>query len=244
MKPWIYKLGIVLVILILAVGGCRRAGSWLVKAHEPEPEHADVMLMLMGSIADRVLQTADLYNEGVAGRVWIVEAGMGADKALEERGVHILSNTTQTKNALISLGIPADSIVILPGDATSTRMEAQIVRDYLRTQTGINTLLLVSSSDHTRRAFKLFKAAFSPMEDPPALYCSPSSYSKFNAEKWWRSWPWKRPVAWIRGQRSGASTSSGCGWRLSVGIWGRIYTSANTSACAWGRERTSPSRCR
>ena len=27
-------------------------------------------------------------------------------------------------------------------------------------------------------------------------------------------------------------------------VWGRIYTSANTSACAWGRERTSPSRCR
>ncbi len=143
--------------------------------------------MLMGSIADRVLQTADLYNEGVAGRVWIVEAGMGADKALEERGVQLISNSTQARTSLISLGIPADSIMIIPGDATSTRMEAQIVRNFLRTQAGIDTLLLVSSSDHTRRASKIFKAAFSPMEEPPVLYCSVNSYTKFNAEKWWRS---------------------------------------------------------
>ena len=184
MKPWIYKLAVVLVILILAVGGCRKAGSRLVKADDPE--HADVMVMLMGSIADRVLQTADLYKEGVADKVLIVEAGMGADKALEERGVQLISNSTQARTALISLGIPAHSIVVLPGDATSTRMESQIVRDYLRTQTGIDTLLLVSSSDHTRRASKIFKAGFSSLEEPPALYCSSNSYTKFNAEKWWR----------------------------------------------------------
>ncbi|MCK4880427.1 MAG: hypothetical protein KAS82_07200, partial [Bacteroidales bacterium] len=61
-----------------------------------------------------------------------------------------------------------------------------ITRDYLVTQTGIDTLLLVSSAEHTRRAFKIFKAAFTPFEEPVALYCIPSSYSKFHAEKWWR----------------------------------------------------------
>jgi uncharacterized SAM-binding protein YcdF (DUF218 family) len=66
-------------------------------------------------------------------------------------------------------------------------MEAEVVRDYLRTQTGIDTLVLVSSAEHTRRAFKIFKAAFTPLEEPPALYSSPSSYTKFYAEKWWRS---------------------------------------------------------
>ena len=184
MKSWIYKLAIVLVILILAVGGCRKAGSRLVKADDPE--HADVMVMLVGSIVDRLLQTADLYAEGVAGKVWIVETGMRENSALEERGVKLDSYSRQACNALISLGIPADSIVILPGDATSTRMEAQVIRDYLRTQTGIETVLLVSSSEHTRRAFKIFEAAFSPLEEPPALYCSSNSYTKFNSEKWWR----------------------------------------------------------
>ena len=66
-------------------------------------------------------------------------------------------------------------------------MEAEVVRDYLATRANINTLLLVTSSQHTRRAFKLFKAAFRSIPEPPDLYCSPSSYTNFNAEKWWRN---------------------------------------------------------
>lgn len=185
MRRRIYILGAVVVFLLLAVGSCRKAGAWLVKADHPAS--ADVMVLLTGSISDRVLQTADLYSEQIAGQVWIVEEAMGAYKALEARGVKIISNTTQTRNALQALGIPSDSIVILPGDAASTRMEAEIVRSYLQTQTGIDTLLIVSSADHTRRASKIFKAAFVALEEPPLVYCSPSKYSDFQAEKWWRS---------------------------------------------------------
>ena len=112
---------------------------------------------------------------------------MGANRALEERGVKLISNSTQVKDAMQSLGIPSDSILILPGDAASTRMEAEIVRSYLQTQTGIDTLLIVTSAGHTRRAFKIFKAAFVALEEPPVVYCSPSIYTDFQAEKWWRS---------------------------------------------------------
>jgi len=185
MRRRIYILGAVVVFLVLTVGSCRKAGSRLVRADHPSS--ADVMVILMGSFSDRVLQVADSYDEGVSGKVWIVEEAMGANRALEERGVKLISNSTQAKNALVTLGIPADSIEILPGDATSTRMEAEIVRDYLQTQTGIDTMLLVTSSSHTRRAYQLFKAAFHPMEQPPVLYCSSNSYTNFNPEKWWRN---------------------------------------------------------
>lgn len=184
MKSWIYKLGVLLVILLLLVGGCRRAGTWLVKSDQPE--HADAIVMLMGSISDRVLQTADLYHGQVSGKVLIVEEGMGAYRVLEERGVQIISNSTQVRSALISLGIPADSIMILPCGATSTRMEAATVTDYLSTSNDVDTLLLVSSPTHMRRAFKIFRAAFKTLETQPVLYCSPSPYTDFHAEKWWR----------------------------------------------------------
>ena len=69
MKRRIYILGILILFLLLAVGSCRKAGSWLVK--EDNPVHADVMVMLMGSFADRILQVADLYEQGVAGKVSI-----------------------------------------------------------------------------------------------------------------------------------------------------------------------------
>ena len=178
-------MSVVVVILLLAVGSCRKAGTWLKK--ENPPEHADAMLILMGSFTDRVLQCADLYQEQVADKVWIVEEGMAAYRTLQERGVQIISTTEQTRRALIDLGVPADSIVILPGGAGSTRMEAKITRDYLLTQSGVDTLLLVSSADHTRRAFKIFNAAFHSMEEAPALCCSSSKYTTFHAEKWWRN---------------------------------------------------------
>ena len=53
MRSRIYVLGAVVLILLLAVGSCRKAGSWLVR--EDHPGHADVMVMLMGRISDRIL---------------------------------------------------------------------------------------------------------------------------------------------------------------------------------------------
>ncbi len=186
-----YTVVALILILLLAVGSCRKAGSWLVKADETP--HADVMVLLMGSISERVLQTADLYSEEVAGKVWIVEEGMGAIQTLEERGVMLIRNSTQASNALTALGVPSDSILILPGDASSSRMEAEIVRDFLITLSdtdtngGLDTLLLVSSSWHTRRAFKIFRAALHPLDESPVVRCSPNPYTSFDPDKWWKS---------------------------------------------------------
>lgn len=185
MRSRIIKLGVLLVIVLLAVGGCRKAGTWLVKADDPA--HADAMVMLTGSIPDRVLRVADLYEKGVAGQVWLAEVGAGPNKALEDRGVQFISNSTQICNALMKLGIPADSLVLIPGHATSTRMEAEMVREYLQDRTGMDTLLLVTSSQHSRRAYRIFKASFHVLEEPPVLLTSSNDYTGFNPEYWWRS---------------------------------------------------------
>jgi len=144
------------------------------------------MVILMGSIPDRVLQAADLYKKGIAGKVIIVEESMGAYQALEKQGAHIISNTTQAQNACVSLGIPADSITILPGDARSTQQEAVIVKEYLSKTPGIDTLLIVSSSDHTRRASIIFRKAFEKIKLPVVICSSPSKYTNFRADTWWK----------------------------------------------------------
>ena len=164
-----------LLILLLAVGGCRRAGIWLL--HSDRPGHADAMIMLMGGVDDRVPQTADLYRDSVSGEVWIVQAEMGGG---------IINYNQLANDALVERGVPEDSIVTLPGGASSTRMEAEIIRDYLVTRNDIDTLLLVTSPSHTLRAYKIFRAAFIPLEKPVVLYCRSSSYSDFHANKWWR----------------------------------------------------------
>ncbi len=192
MKTRIY-IGIVVVVLLTGgVVSCRNLGSWLAK--EDLPEHADVMIMLMGGTTERSLQTADHYHENLSGKIWIVEAGMDEDRALELRGIVKLRTSSQARYALMGLGVPSDSIIILPGAANSTRMEAEIVREHLLGQSGVDTLLLVSSPFHTRRASLIFKSALHPLEESPALYCSPSKYGRFRAEKWWAS---KRDAYWV-----------------------------------------------
>ena len=175
-----------LIIVLLAgiyVGGCRRTGQWLVK--EDVPVHVDALVILMGNFPERVLQAADLYSRGRADRIIIVEESMGAYRSLQERGISIISKTTQAKESCVAQGVPPEKITILPGDARSTLTEAVVVREYLSGNPEIDSLVLVSSPAHMRRASMIFRKAFSKLDLPPYVGCSPSAYSDFNAKKWW-----------------------------------------------------------
>jgi uncharacterized SAM-binding protein YcdF (DUF218 family) len=60
------------------------------------------------------------------------------------------------------------------------------MRDYLANKTCIDTLILVSSPAHMRRASMIFKTALKDAEIPVYIRCSPSTYSDFDASHWWR----------------------------------------------------------
>jgi uncharacterized SAM-binding protein YcdF (DUF218 family) len=183
MKSRVYFFGFFMTIIILYMGGCKRAGNWLVK--EDVPAHADAMVILMGNFPDRVLQAVDLYHDGMVGKLLIVEENMGPFRALEARGADIITNTEQARKTAVALGIPADSITILPGDARSTLDEALVIRNYLSHKTTVDTLLLVSSAPHMRRASMIFRATLHGISPPIYIGCRPSRYSSFRPEKWW-----------------------------------------------------------
>lgn len=184
-KSGYWVLSILAILMVASVGGCRRAGKWLVK--ENTPVRADAMVLLMGNFPDRVLHAVDLYRSGTAGKVLIAEESMGPFSTLEARGAEILSNTEQARNASVALGVPPGSIIVLPGEARSTMDEAIIIRNYINSMPDTDTLLLVSSASHMRRASMIFNAAFRKSDRPVYIACSPSSYSGFNPEKWWRN---------------------------------------------------------
>ncbi len=175
---------IMVLIGFLYLSGCRRAGQWLVK--DDMPAHADAMVILMGNFPEKVLQATDLFRRGIAGSVIIVEESMGAYRALEERGVTVTGKTEQARDALVTMGVPGENITILPGDARSTLTEAMVVRDYLSTRPDLDTLILVSSPPHMRRASMIFRKATAGSEWPVYVTCSPSAWSDFNAGRWWR----------------------------------------------------------
>jgi uncharacterized SAM-binding protein YcdF (DUF218 family) len=175
---------VLIALSAVFIGGCRRAGTWLVK--EDVPPHADAMVLLMGSFPERVLEAADLYHEGKARRMLIVYESMGPYRLLESRGAQVIRTTRQANDAAVALGIPADNITMLPGDARSTIDEAMAVREYLKETPGIDTILIVSSPAHMRRSSMTFDVALHTMPATVYVGCSPSSYSAFNPEKWWR----------------------------------------------------------
>ena len=173
-----------LILLVAYIGGCRRAGVWLAK--EDVPGHADAIILLMGNFPERVLQVCDTWESGKADSVIIVEESMGAFAALESRGASIVSNSEQAAGSLVALGIPRDNILLLPGNARSTLDEAYAVGKYLAVNSEADTLILVSSPAHMRRAHMIFKRTLSAMDQPVVIGCKPSSYSSFNGVKWWR----------------------------------------------------------
>lgn len=184
MKSRIPFFGLLLVICFLYVGGCRRVGSWLVR--NDVPSHADAILVLMGSFPERVLEAVDLYHEGKSARLLIVYESMGPYQVLESRGADIIRTTEQARDAAIDIGLPADRITMLPGEARSTLDEAVAVRDYIKGNPDIDTLLLVSSPAHMRRAYMIFRQILRNSEKPVYVGTSPSSYSSFNPDKWWK----------------------------------------------------------
>lgn len=174
----------VFILLFLYSAGCRRAGDWLVR--KDVPPHADAIVVLMGSFPERVLQAYDSWRSGLAGNIIIVEESMGPFRRLEERGVTIVSNSRQAVSSLTELGIPAESIILLPGDARSTLDEALVIRKYLDSARIADTLILVSSPAHMRRASMIFRTAMKNSKVPVYIGTIPSEYSGFNPDKWWK----------------------------------------------------------
>ena len=173
-----------IVLTLLYIGGCRNVGVWL--AREDVPPHADAMVLLMGTFPERVLQAVDLYHQGVADKMIIVYEGMGPYQTLEARGARVIRTTEQARDAAVALGVPEARITMLPGNARSTLDEAIAVRDYLVNQPTTDTLILVSSPAHMRRSYIIFRTVLRKKEQPVYIGCSPSDYSGFNPDKWWR----------------------------------------------------------
>lgn len=170
--------------LLIYSGACRRAGNWL--KMEALPEHADAIVMLMGSFPDRVLQVHETWEKGLADRILLVEENMGAFAELKERGAGIISNSEQAAASLRALGIPGENITILPGAARSTLDEALVIKEYLNKNRDTDTLLLISSPDHMRRAYLIFSKVLRDRQMPVVIGCQPSRWSSFNGQKWWR----------------------------------------------------------
>ena len=178
-KRWKLLVGVILLALLAVF--FRYAGILIVA--EDSPEKADLIVVLMGSGPDRILGAVDLYKEGYAPCILMVENWEPGYELLESRGVKVPREAEIEAMIGTQLGVPQEALIILPGDARSTQEEALIISRYLQDNPEIDKILLVSSKYHSRRSAIIFRWVIG---DTEILSC-PTPYDNYNADSWWRT---------------------------------------------------------
>ncbi|HXG85707.1 MAG TPA: YdcF family protein [Pyrinomonadaceae bacterium] len=120
---------------------------------------ADAILVLSGSSAyiERTRKAVELYNQGVAPRIFLTDDGERSSWSRVQR------NNPQfvelARKNLIENGVPIEAIEILPETVDGTKSEADALQKKVN-KTRLNSILLVTSAYHTRRALRTFEKTF------------------------------------------------------------------------------------
>ncbi|MBA7519968.1 hypothetical protein ES705_12056 [subsurface metagenome] len=160
-------------------------GQWLVVMDELQ--ESDMIVVLMGNVYDRILEATDLYDEGYSDRIVLINSYITAKEIIINRGIKVYENTLLSKMAAIDLGIPEEDVLILEGNSRSTQDEAMIIREYVKNNKEIKSIILVTSKFHSGRAKKIFKKALSVLDREVDIYSNPSKYDPSNINQWWRN---------------------------------------------------------
>jgi uncharacterized SAM-binding protein YcdF (DUF218 family) len=183
MKRWVFGS----VLLLLAVGFLLRAvllesAAWFL-IEEDAPVQADAIFVLAGSVPDRTLEAVALYREGYAPRIVLSRAPESpVFRQLEEMGVRFPSPSELERSIAEQLGVPPRDIVEVGGSAPSTFTEAEDLLRYAGEQ-GYQTILLVTSKTHTRRAALIFRHVSAGRF---RIVARPSRYDPFAPGSWCR----------------------------------------------------------
>ena len=182
----LFLLGVLLAFFILVgIFIVPELGQWLVV--EDELQESDLIVVLMGSVYDRILEAVDLYDEGYSDKVVLINSYLAAKDIIVNRGLEVYGNTLLSKMAAIDLGVPDDDIIVLDGNSRSTNDEAMTIREYVRNNKEIKSIILVTSKFHSGRAKKIFEKALSVLDREIDVYCSPSKYDPSSVNQWWRN---------------------------------------------------------
>ena len=185
-KPGKLFITVIVILSVLLLGrlSLPSLGNYLVA--EDEPQQSDIIVLLMGSGPDRMLGAVDLYHAEYADEILMVRNMVRGYDLVVSQGVKIPHDTDIAKEVAVQLGVPEEKITVLPGDALSTQDEAIAVREYLKTEPDIDSLIIVTSKSHSGRAKKIFVKTMSSIDREIKVLSCPTEYDDFNADRWWK----------------------------------------------------------
>ena len=108
-------------------------------------QRGDAIVVLAGSRVDRWLEAVDLFKEGWAPRV-VLSPGPVSDLEVKLRGegLRLPREGDLARDAVLSLGVPADAVTVMPGGVDNTAAEAAALRRWL--PPGSHRVIVVTST--------------------------------------------------------------------------------------------------
>jgi uncharacterized SAM-binding protein YcdF (DUF218 family) len=145
-------------------------------------QHADAIVVLAGSRVDRWLEAVDLFKEGWAPKV-VLSPGPVSDLEvkLRSRGLELPREGDLARDAVLSLGVPADAVSVMPGGVDNTAAEAALLRRLLPPSP--HRVIVVTSTYHLRRAGYAFRREFAGTGTEIVMHGS--RYSEARPARWW-----------------------------------------------------------
>ena len=161
------------------------AGRFLVR--EDPLESADAIFVLAGARVERWLEGYELYRERRA-PIMVLSPGptSPAEIDLRARGIRFPSEGDIARDTLVQLGVPAETIRILPRAVDNTAQEALALHDMSRTQAW-QRIIVVTSAYHTRRARFAFRREF--RDSSIQIVVRASRFDGSEPARWWRHRP-------------------------------------------------------
>jgi uncharacterized SAM-binding protein YcdF (DUF218 family) len=192
----ILRLVLFIVAVIWVLAGVYKApilaavGQFLIVSHPLE--QADLVVCLGGNPVDRGLEAAELVKEGYAPRIFISrEEPPDAIDVLRSRGVDFPEDYELTYEMLEALGLLEESLIISEDPVSSTAEEAEQMQR-LAIAEGFSCLIVVTSPQHSRRAWMAFRHVFK--DSGVSVSIRPSRFSAFEPENWWKKHRYARQV--------------------------------------------------
>ncbi len=137
-------------------------------------EKADAIVILAGDENERITEGANLFHQGYGN--WLILTDMKLNIPNSE-GYY----GNNVKRKAIDQGVPAEKILIIPGQVSTTDEEASTLKPFIRSK-GFSSVIVITSPSHTRRAQIILNEVIG---SDPLLIIHPSNEPKYDAHYWW-----------------------------------------------------------
>ncbi len=189
MKKWVVLLALLLFVVLLYPFWLPLPGKFLQVPDQLKP--ADIIVVLRGYPSFyRVQKGADLFKRRYGETILLSPVPQRETEfqdyyQFEFRlaGAEVLDSTEMARRSFIYFGIAPEALQFTGGEATSTFEEAEATLEWMKAA-GRDSMILVTSTYHMRRAYVIFRLVFrgSGIEIYPVTARNPI----YHPEAWWR----------------------------------------------------------